>query len=95
MEPRSFSSQEQWAGEAGSQWRSHCGTSVPGPHPRLAEATGQERSALSKSCLQSGLQELPGQELWQEEVTAGGTGTEDLADGALPHSRPAPGPSAD
>ncbi|KAL0604849.1 UPF0764 protein C16orf89 [Plecturocebus cupreus] len=39
-----------------------------------------ERSALSKSCLQSGLQELPGQELQQEGVTAGGTGTEELAD---------------
>lgn len=32
--------------------------------------------------------ELPGQELWQEGVTAGGTGTEMLADGALPHLRP-------
>lgn len=32
--------------------------------------------------------ELPGQELQQEGVSAGGTGTDRLADGALPHPRP-------
>lgn len=46
LEPRSSSSQEQWAGRAGRRWRESIGASGPGPHPRLAKATGQ-RGQLS------------------------------------------------
>ncbi|TNN04749.1 hypothetical protein EWB00_000120 [Schistosoma japonicum] len=57
----------------------------PGPHPGLPRATGQERSAPQQELPPIRTSGAADQELWQEEVTAGGDrDTRILADGALP-----------
>lgn len=87
LEPRSSASQEQRASRAGSDGEKMLKAVPLAPFPDWPRL--QDREVSSQQELPPiRTPELPGQELWQEGVTAGRTGTEMLADGALPHPRP-------
>lgn len=87
LEPRSSDSQEQRACGAGSDGEKMLKAVPLAPIPGLPRL--QDREVSSQQELPPiRTPELPGQELWQEGVTAGGMGTEMLADGAFPHPRP-------